>query len=180
MSTQICRKDFEKIYKDTYNKVLRFIVIKCRNIDDINDIIQDTYLELLKLLKRKKMLEVASIESYILGISNNVLKRYYHKKKKDNIVYCYQDDSNLTKDIEDTFDLEANIINKHNIAEVWEYLKQKDLITTKVFYLYFAIGLKISEISKELGIGESNIKNRIYRTLKEIKKYLGKDVNGND
>lgn len=172
MSTQICRKDFEKIYKDTYNKVLRFIVIKCRNIDDINDIIQDIYLELLKLLKRKKMLEVENIESYILGISNNVLKRYYHKKKKDNIVYYYQDDSNLEKDIEDTFDLEANIINKHNIAKVWEYLKQKDLITTKIFYLYFAVGLKISEISKELEIGESNIKNRIYRTLREIKKYL--------
>ena len=126
------------------------------------------------------MLEVANIESYILGISNNVLKRYYHKKKKDNIVYYYQDDSNLTKDIEDTFDLEANIINKHNIAEVWEYLKQKDLITTKFFYLYFLVGLKISEISNELGIGESNIKNRIYRTLKEIKKYLEKDVNRND
>ena len=180
MSTQIYRKDFEKIYKDTYNKVLRFAVIKCRNLDDINDIIQDTYLELLKLLKKKKMLEAENIESYILGISNNVLKRYYHKKKKDNIVYYYQDDSNLAKDIEDTFDLEADIITKHNVSKVWEYLKHKDLITTKVFYLYFAVGLKISEISKELGIGESNIKNRIYRTLKEIKKYLGKDVNGND
>ena len=84
------------------------------------------------------------------------------------------------KDIEDTFDLEADIITKHNVSKVWEYLKHKDLITTKVFYLYFAVGLKISEISKELGIGESNIKNRIYRTLKEIKKYLGKDVNEND
>lgn len=180
MSTQIYSKDFEKIYKETYNNVLRFAVIKCRNFDDINDIIQDTYLELLKLLKKKKMLEVDNIESYIIGISNNVLKRYYHKKKKDNIVYYYQDDQNLTKDIEDTFDLEAKIINKNNVAEVWKYLKQKDLITTKVFYLYLAVGLKISEISKELGIGESNIKNRIYRTLREIKKYLGKDVNGND
>jgi len=180
LSTQIYKKDFEKIYKDTYNKVLRFAVIKCRNLDDINDIIQDTYLELLKLLKKKKMLEAENIESYILGISNNVLKRYYHKKKKDNIVYYYQDDSNLAKDIEDTFDLEAEIITKHNVSKVWEYLKHKDLITTKVFYLYFAVGLKISEISKELEIGESNIKNRIYRTLKEIKKYLGKDVNEND
>ena len=180
MSTQIYSKDFEKIYKETYNNVLRFAVIKCRNFDDINDIIQDTYLELLKLLKKKKMLEAENIESYILGISNNVLKRYYHKKKKDNIVYYYQDDSNLTKDVEDTFDLEADIITKHNVSKVWEYLKQKDLITTKVFYLYFAVGLKISEISKELEIGESNIKNRIYRTLKEIKKYLGKDVNEND
>jgi len=180
LSTQIYKKDFEKIYKDTYNKVLRFAVIKCRNLDDINDIIQDTYLELLKLLKKKKMLEAENIESYILGISNNVLKRYYDKKKKDNIVYYYQDDSNLAKDIEDTFDLEAEIITKHNVSKVWEYLKHKDLITTKVFYLYFAVGLKISEISKELEIGESNIKNRIYRTLKEIKKYLGKDVNEND
>ena len=116
MSTQIHRKDFEKIYKETYNKVLRFAVIKCKNLDDINDIIQDTYLELLKLLKKKKMLEVDNIESYIIGISNNVLKRYYHKKKKDNIVYYYQDEQNIKKYIEDTFDLEANIINKNNIA----------------------------------------------------------------
>lgn len=180
MSTQIYRKDFEKIYKDTYNKVLRYVVIKCRNIDDINDIIQETYLELLKILRKKKILEIEDIGSYLLGITNNVLKRYYHKKRKDNIVYYYQDDCNLAKDIEDTFDLEANIITKHNVAEVWEYLKQKDLITTKVFYLYFAVGLKISEISKVLEIGESNIKNRIYRTLREIKKYLGKDVKEND
>lgn len=44
----------DKIYKETYSKVLKFAVIKCRNLDDVNDIIQDTYLELLKLLKKKK------------------------------------------------------------------------------------------------------------------------------
>lgn len=51
----------DKIYKETYSKVLKFAVIKCRNLDDVNDIIQDTYLELLKLLKKKKMLEVENI-----------------------------------------------------------------------------------------------------------------------
>lgn len=180
MSIQIYRKDFEKIYKETYSKVLKFVVIKCRNLDDINDIIQDIYLELLKLLRKKKIIEVENVESYILGISNNVLKRYYRKKQKDNIVYYYQDNSNLTKDIEDTFDLEANIITKNNVAKVWKYLKQKDLITAKIFYLYFAVGLKINEISKELEISESNVKNRIYRTLKDLKRYFGKDVDVND
>ena len=180
MSIQIYKRDLEKIYKETYSKVLKFAVIKCRNLDDVNDIIQDTYLELLKLLKKKKMLEVENIESYVLGIANNILKRYYHKKKKDNIVYCYQDDSNLIEDIEDSFDLEANIITKNNVAKVWKYLKQKDLITAKIFYLYFAVDLKITEISKDLELNESNIKNRIYRTLKELKRYLGKDVDRND
>ena len=103
-----------------------------------------------------------------------------NKKKKDNIVYCYQDDSNLIEDIEDSFDLEANIITKNNVAKVWKYLKQKDLITAKIFYLYFAVDLKITEISKDLELNESNIKNRIYRTLKELKRYLGKDVDRND
>ena len=180
MSTKIETKDFEEIYEETYNRVLKFAVVKCNNIEDINDIIQDTYLELLKIIKKKKILEIENINNYILGIENNIIKRHFSKKKKDNIILYYDDENNLNKDLENNFDLEANIINKNNVEKVWDYLRKKDLVTTKVFYLYFALGLKISEISKELEIEESNIKNRIYRTLKEIKKYLGKDVINND
>ena len=180
MSIRIKREDFEKIYEKTYNGVLKFAVVKCNNIEDINDIIQDTYLELLKIIKKKKILEIENINNYIFGIENNIIKRHFYKKKKDNVVLFYNDENILNKNLEDNFDLEANIINKNNVEKVWDYLRKKDLVTTKVFYLYFALGLKIPEISKELEIGESNIKNRIYRKLKEIKKYLGKDVINND
>ena len=180
MSTKIETKDFEEIYEKTYNGVLKFAIVKCNNIEDINDIIQDTYLELLKIIKKKKVLEIENVYSYIFGIENNIIKRHFYKKKKDNVVLFYDNENNLNKNIEDNFDLESNIINKNNVEKVWDYLKERDLITTKIFYLYFALGLKISEISKELEVGESNIKNRIYRTLKEIKKYLGKDVISND
>ena len=180
MSIQVTREDFEEIYNKTYNETLKFAVVKCKDINDINDIIQDTYLELLKIIKKKKVVEVENLNSYIFGIENNVIKRHYYKKKKDNIISYYQDDNNIEKEIEDSFDLEATIINKNNVDEVWNYLKEKDLLTTKIFYLYFALGLKIVEISKELNLSESNVKNRIYRTLKELKKYLGKDVIKND
>ena len=180
MSTKIETKDFEEIYEKTYNGVLKFAIVKCNNIEDINDIIQDTYLELLKIIKKKKVLKIENVYSYIFGIENNIIKRHFYKKKKDNVVLFYDDENGLNKNLEDKFDLESNIINKNNVEKVWDYLKERDLITTKIFYLYFALGLKISEISKELEVGESNIKNRIYRTLKEIKKYLGKDVISND
>ena len=75
---------------------------------------------------------------------------------------------------------EITEIGDRSVAKVWKYLKQKDLITAKIFYLYFAVDLKITEISKDLELNESNIKNRIYRTLKELKRYLGKDVDRND
>lgn len=176
---QIRKEDFNQIYNETYNIVLRFIVVKCKDIDDLNDIIQDTYIEFLKILKKKKILDIDNINSYIVAITNNIIKRHYHKKKKDNIVIYYENDE-ISVDIEDSFDLEQNFITKENVENVWEYIKNKDLVTTKIFYLYFVLDLKISEIAQELELNESTIKNRIYRTLKEIKKNLGKEVSDDE
>lgn len=181
MSTRVTRKEFETIYQNTYQRTLRFIIIKCNHIEEINDILQDTYVELLKIIKKQKVLVIENIDSYIIGIANNILKRYYHKKKKDNIISYYIENQEETElEIKDDFDLEQDIITKENVKRVWQYLKNKDLTTTKTFYLYFAMGLKISEIAKELEITESKVKNKIYRTLKELKKYLGKEVISDD
>ena len=57
MSTQLTLKDFESIYEETYNRTLKYIVCKCSNIEDVNDLIQDTYTELYIMLKKKKLLQ---------------------------------------------------------------------------------------------------------------------------
>ena len=181
MGTQIQEKDFEQIYRQTYNKLIRYIVVKCNNIDDINDILQETYIELLKKIRKQKNLETENINNFIYGIANNIIKRHFHKKKLEKVVYLYSNDEEDTPlDIEDTFDLEQDFITKENVDKVWQYINTKDLLTTKVIYLYFILGLKISDVANELNISESNAKNKIYRTLKELKVNLGKDVGEND
>ena len=181
MGTQIQEKDFEQIYRQTYNMLIRYIVVKCNNIDDINDILQETYIELLKKIRKQKNLETENINNFIYGIANNIIKRHFHKKKLEKVVYLYSNDEEDTPlDIEDTFDLEQDFITKENVDKVWQYINTKDLLTTKVIYLYFILGLKISDVANELNISESNAKNKIYRTLKELKVNLGKDVGEND
>ena len=180
MGTQIQEQDFEYIYRQTYNKLIRYIVVKCNNVDDINDILQETYMELLKKIRKRKKMEIENINNYIYGIANNVIKRHFHKKKIEKIVYLYSNKEDTPLDIEDSFDLEQDFITKENVDEVWKYINTKDLLTTKVIYLYFILGLKISDIANELNISESNAKNKIYRTLKEIRDNLGKDVREND
>lgn len=175
MATQLNEKDFEKIYRETYNKTLKFAIIRCNNFNDVNDIIQDTYIELFNKLKKNSKIELDNIEGFIYGIANNVIKRHYSKKKKEKVITLFNEQNEETFDVKDDFDLEQNIITKENVKEVWDFLKKKDLITAKVFNLYFALDMKISEIAKELQLQESNVKNRIYRTLKEIKKHLGKE-----
>ena len=55
-----------------------------------------------------------------------------------------------------------------NIDEIWNYLKSKSVIISKIFYLHYYLDLTIKEISLELKISESSVKNYLYRTLKEL------------
>ena len=176
MGARVEEKDFEEIYAQTYLHTFKFITIHCYNIADLNDILQDTYVEFYKILRRKRNLQIENTQAYINGIAKNVIKRYGCKKK----MVCLVNDENENIDVADTFDLEQNFMTKQDAKKVWDYIKRRDLITAKVFYLYFVLGLKIAEIAQELEVTESNVKNKIYRTQKEIRKYLGKDVIENE
>ena len=177
VSIQVKEKDFEEIYQRTYLNTFKFITIHCYDVADINDILQDTYVEFYKILCKKRTLEMEKIQNYIYGIAKNVIKRYGTKKK--NLV-CLVNEEKEDIDVADTFDLEQNFMDNQDVKKVWNYIQNKDLMTFKIFYLYFVLGLKIVEIAQELKVTESNVKNRIYRTQKEIQKHLGKDVIEND
>ena len=45
MTSQESLDKFNKVYDDTYYDILNYIIIKCHNVNDANDILQETYLE---------------------------------------------------------------------------------------------------------------------------------------
>ena len=166
-------QNFESIYQNTYDNTLKFIVVKCNNIDDINDIIQDTYVELYNKLK-KKSIKVENEKNYIVGIAKNIIKRHYRKIQKDNNKISIEEYENV--ELSDEINLEDDFITQSNAKDVWNYIKSKDLITAKIFYLYYIFGYKLEEISKEMDLNVSNVKARIYRNLKEMKKIFGREM----
>lgn len=174
MSTQISLENFEEIYNSTYNSTLMYIVCKCSNIDDVNDLLQETYVELYKILKRKKYIVLENYQNYIIGISKKKIQRYYGLLYQSKItsVWNNKDDEEYELEIPSDIDLELNIITKLNAEEVWNYIKQKDITVVKVFYLYYYSELKISQIANQLNMSESKIKNILYRTIKDIKKNI--------
>lgn len=166
-------QNFDNIYQNTYDNTLKFIVLKCNNIDDINDIIQDTYVELYHKLQ-KKDINVENENSYIVGIAKNIIKRHYRKMKNKNYEISINENDNI--EIIDEVNLEDNFITQENAKDVWNYIKNKDIITAKIFYLYYILGYKLEEIAIEMNLNLSNVKTRIYRTLKEIKKLYGEEM----
>lgn len=170
-------EEFNNIYHDTYKTTLKFVITHCNNLDDINDILQDTYLEFYKSLKKKKSIDV-NVSSYIIGIARNIINKHYHKKYKARILSDNSSIENVTFKTDE--DIELNFITKENVEKIWKYIEKKNIIVSKIFYCYYYLDMKISDISTELNLNESSVKNHIYRTIKEIKENFKKERDNND
>jgi DNA-directed RNA polymerase specialized sigma24 family protein len=83
---------------------------------------------------------------------------------------------NYEIDIPSLENIENDIFNKLEAEEIWNYLKKKRVEVVKVFYLYFYLDFKISEIAHILNMSDSKVKNILYRNIKEMKERINKDV----
>lgn len=176
MTSQLNLYKFNEIYDKTHLDLLKYVIIKCHNINDTKDIIQETYLELWNILNKKKLSDV-NIKSYLIGIANNKIKKHYTLLQKFKTISLFETndkDQELIETLEDGMNINEIIIEMDNWNTIWRYIKnKKNQDIPKVFYLYYKLELSIKEISQELQRSESYIKHLIYRTLKELQDNFG-------
>ena len=170
--------NFKEIYDKTYDNNLKYIVLKT-NVDDANDVIQEVYIELLNKLKKEKSIEIENIDGFVFGITKNVLKRFYKNINLDKDIFVYSAEDN-NEEIADSYSLEDDFINDTNISLIWDEIRKKEDVIQKIFYLYYVLDIKISNIAESMNINESTIKTKIYRTLKELKEKLEKEGGPNE
>lgn len=180
MINQNTLKIFEDLYDKTYKNVLKYVVCNCSNVEDIKDIIQNIYMEVLKKIQKEVVFN--NENAYIMGIAKNKVNEYYRHKYKVKIVslFANKNDEEFNIDIPDSFDLELDYIKKEDINFIWDFLKKKKIIIFKVFYLYYYEDLSIENISKALNISQSNVKHYLYRTINELKEVMKERTNKNE
>lgn len=166
---------FDKYYYDTYREVSKYVVCNCSNIEDVKDIIQNIYLELYKQLQKKKVVDHEL--SYVMGIAKHKVKDYYRFQYKRKIRFCFfsKEACEWMDTIPTKVNIEKELLTKEDINRIWKHLKKKNVIISKIFYLYYYTDNTIKEISNTLEITESNVKNYLYRTLKELNILLKKE-----
>lgn len=178
MASQLNLEKFNDIYDKTYSDVMRYVIVKCHNINDANDIIQDVYFEFWKILNKKEVVET-NIKSFLIGIAINKIKKHYSLIQRFKTISFFDkkcNDIELIDNIKSDVDIENLVIKNDDWNSVWKYLKnKKNQDIPKVFYLYYKLGLSLKEIASLLDKSESYIKNLIYRTLDELSSIYGGD-----
>ena len=171
---------FDEIYNSTCKSARAYIVAKCSRTADIADILQDTYLELYRLLQKRGVDYVTNEKALVMKIAKNKLARYYSLAEKLRMFVSVkqQDDDGEEVDLAeltpDSFLTEEFAVNQIMYETARKLILQKPEGVKKVFYLYYDAGLTMAEIAQELKISESAVKHRLYRTLKELREIFSK------
>ena len=167
---------FEMLYEKTYDRTLKYIILNCQEFDDVNDIIQDTYMELYKIIGRKKISSLENANAYVVGIAKNKLKKYYGYKYKFHRFLLFSNNNlGLINLVESDVNLENIVINAENMKDIWFFLNKKKAVIGKIFYLHYYLDMTIKEVAQELRIKESTVKSNLYRTLKELNEVFGEE-----
>ncbi len=173
MINQINLQKFESIYDKTYKNVLKFVICECSNMSDVNDIIQEVYIEVYKKINVND--DIKNIEAYIIGIAKNKIKKYYRLLYKFKTLSLNKEndrEEEFVDNIPSDIDIEKIIIKTDDLEIIWKFLRKQKLVIQKIFYLYYELDFTIKEIANVLHLSESYIKNNLYRTLKSLQKIM--------
>jgi len=178
MSNPNAASRFDEIYDSTYKNVLAFITARSGRTADISDIFQETYLELYKLLVNRGADYVTHEKALVMRIAKRkIAKQYSLLERLKNFVSMTtvnegDEEIDLTTFEADDFSTEDFTVNNILLENARQFIRSKSEDVRKVFYLMYDVGLTIPEIAQALSMSESNVKNKLYRTLKEIRKLL--------
>lgn len=92
MSARKTLKLFEKIYNETYNNTFKYVICKCNNLNNVDDILQDTYLEFYRILKNGK--KISNYQAYIITIAKNKIIHKFNSDIKLDTISIYQEVNN--------------------------------------------------------------------------------------
>ncbi|MCL1794438.1 MAG: sigma-70 family RNA polymerase sigma factor [Oscillospiraceae bacterium] len=179
---------FNEIYDSTNKYILAFITSKCGNTADINDIFQETYMELYQLMSKRGADYITAEKALVTKIAKQKLARHYslakrlqmfipisaRKKDSDNEEIDLSDaaaDSFLAEDSTEDY-----VVNQILVENARKFIQTKPAEVEKIFYLFYDVGLTIPEIAENLSLSESSVKNKLYRTVKELQNLLEKEV----
>ena len=158
--------DLDKIVDD-YTPYIKTIIqnMVSNNLteEDKEEIIVDTFFILWK--KYKSNYCINSLSSYIAGITRNLIKE---KLKSLKYTIDIEQCDNLTED--------SNIDNllqeREEINELYKKINNLKEIDIKIVNMFYNYSKSIKDIAKELQISEVNVKTRLHRIRKKIKREM--------
>lgn len=149
----------EKLFSQIDDAVHKFIRSKSSNSNDIEDLVQDTYLQALSSISRFQ--NKASFSTWVMGIALNVVRNHYNRSPQ--YKYMFNHDVAYLENIPDSCSPEKTVEKQNSYSALEARVECLPEAIRETVTMYAFYGLSYEEISTKLNVSVSCVKSRLYR-----------------
>jgi len=157
------------------SRIYSYILLIVKNQELAEDIFQETFIKVIRSLKRGKYVENGKFISWVLRIAHNLIIDHFRKEKLQGTV---SNDSmeidifNSRKYSEDT--IEDHMVNNQILKQVRELIKELPEDQQQVIYMRHYMGLSFKEIADQTGVSINTALGRMRYALINLRKLISK------
>lgn len=157
------------------NRVFSYILLIVKNQELAEDIFQDTFIKVIRSLKRGKYIENGKFISWVLRISHNLIIDHFRKEKLNGTVSSDNSDIdifNSRKFSEEN--IEDQLVNEQILSEVKDLIKELPDDQQQVIYMRHYLGLSFKEIADQTDVSINTALGRMRYALINLRKLVEK------
>jgi len=160
--TNAVKQEFLKQYQHVHEAFVRYCASRAYGLLEVEDLVQETILITLEGFEKIK--DKTRLLSYMIGIANNLAKRYGRRRK-----FKAHWEEEVIEQMEAQLKDAALAVDIHYLHQAIQQLTadQRDAIL-----LFYISGLSIKEIAELQYASESAVKTRLSRGRTELKRLL--------
>lgn len=153
-------KEYQRLVNLYLDMVYRVALNGCKNTYDADDVVQDTFMKLLKC--RKPFDSDEHIRNWLIRVTINECKRFWTSPWKTRIVPW---DENV----------EEPVVWEPEQSALYDKVMELSPKYRETVYLYYFEDFSVKEIADILTISETAVQTRLQRARQKLKKVLGGD-----
>ncbi|PKH52523.1 RNA polymerase subunit sigma-24 [Tenacibaculum sp. Bg11-29] len=165
----------ELLIKRHQQRLYSFIYSKIQNRDTTEDIFQDTFIKVIKTLKRGNYNEEGKFLPWVMRISHNLIIDFFRKSNRMP-TFNNTDDFDIFSVLSDgTLNAENKIINEQILCDVRELVEglpeeQKEVLKMRIYN-----DMSFNEISENTGVSINTALGRMRYALINLRKIIEKN-----
>lgn len=155
------------------SRVYSYILLIVKNQELAEDIFQETFIKVIRSLKRGKYVENGKFVSWVLRISHNLIIDHFRKQKLQGTV----SNDSLEVDIFNSqkfsdFTIEDEMVNNQILSEVKELIKELPEDQQQVIYMRHYMDLSFKEIAEQTDVSINTALGRMRYALINLRKLI--------
>jgi RNA polymerase sigma-70 factor (ECF subfamily) len=164
---------FAELYEEYMPKVFRYIQYRVSNMQLTEDLTQTTFEKALVSFSKYSS-DRAKFSTWIFSIARNVTIDHYRLKGRRITIPLEEASEVTSRDLSP----EEELFKGEELERLQVYLAELSQEEQEIIRLKFGAELNNRQIAKMLGLSESNIGTRLYRTVRKLRDSFQESENG--